>query len=305
MVAVLNDVILPESIVEGNVRGSQQRKNVRASNQAGFVKANIVWRDTLRRFELGFAPMFVSDWQAIEGLFEVTEGGAYGFLMRDPKDSNAAEAAGLPMPYAGGEVGAIGFGYGVPTYHLYKRYSVVGSARTKDRRITRPFEVTVKRGGVAVTEGAGAGQIDIDTDTGIVTFVADAASAVSSVTVGATTQVTLAGAISGLIVGKRLYLSGLTGADAALLNGLSHAITAVASSTYTVSTNTAGKTITAGSGVGAKYPQASEALAWSGGFYVPVQFESDSIDWETLASGEEDDRLFAGRSISLVEVRES
>jgi uncharacterized protein (TIGR02217 family) len=215
MVQVLNDVLLPESLVEGNIRGTQQRKNMRSANQAGFVKANVLWTTTLRRYEMGFAPMFAADWQAIEGLFEITEGGAFGFLMRDPKDGLVSDDQGLLMPYASAEVGALGVGYGVPSYRLYKRYAVAGSTRTKDRRITRPDAVSVLRGVSPVTEGAGAGQISIDDDVGLVTFVADATSAAVSITVGATTQVELTGAIAGMTAGKRLYLSGFSGADGA------------------------------------------------------------------------------------------
>jgi uncharacterized protein (TIGR02217 family) len=305
MVQVLNDVLLPESLVEGNIRGTQQRKNMRSANQAGFVKANVLWTTTLRRYEMGFAPMFAADWQAIEGLFEITEGGAFGFLMRDPKDGLVSDDQGLLMPYASAEVGALGVGYGVPSYRLYKRYAVAGSTRTKDRRITRPDAVSVLRGVSSVTEGAGAGQISIDDDVGLVTFVADATSAAVAITVGATTQVELTGAIAGMTAGKRLYLSGFTGADAALVNGHSHVVNSVAGSTYTLGTNTAGKAITLGSGVGAKYPQASEALTWQGSFLVPVQFESDSIEWDALAGGSEDQRVFSGSSITLVEVREA
>jgi uncharacterized protein (TIGR02217 family) len=228
MVAVLADVLLPEPIVElAGLRGRNSRNNRRTANQAGYVQANIVWTETLRRYELGFIPMTQAEWQTIEAIHEVTAGGAYGFLMLDPKDSAVAAAAGLLQPLlAGANVGTIGHGYGLPTYQLHKRYQVMDGTRTRDRRITRPTGATVLRGGSPVTVGVAAGNCALDAATGIVTFVADASSAASVITVGATTSVQLAATI-GLAGGDRMYLSGFTGADAALVNGLSHPVSGV------------------------------------------------------------------------------
>lgn len=49
---------------------------------------------------------------------------------------------------------------------------------------------------------------------------------------------------------------------------------------------------------------AVESLSWSGRFYVPVHFLDDSIDWEMLAGGSMDQRLLAGPSVVLQEIRE-
>ena len=137
------------------------------------------------------------------------------------------------------------------------------------------------------------------------TFVADATRTVSSVTVGATTQVVLSSAISGLVITTgKLWLQGLTGTHSALLNGLAHTITNISGSTYTLATNTAGKTITAGSGQGHKYPQPTETLTWSGLFYVPVHFRDDDLNWDLEAGGPRDLRIVTVPSTYLDEVRE-
>jgi len=289
------------------VRGRNRRRNTRTMAANGQGKINIDWARTLREYELGIVPMRAASWQTIEGLHEVTEGGAYGFLMRDPKDSSVAAADGLLYPYNSGLLGAIGLGYGVPSYRLYKRYTSVGSTRTKDRAITRPMATPVLlRGGIAVTHGASAGNIAIDYDTGAVTFVADSSSTVTAFTAGATTQITLTAALSGVAVGERLYLSGLLGTSATTLNGLSHAITAITGgglNVYTLSVSTTGLTWT-GSGSGYAYPQSTETLTWSGNFYVPVHFANDDIDWELVAAGQSDIRFLAGPSVVLHEVRE-
>ena len=302
---VYSDVILPNSIVAAGVRGKNLRMNARAQTQGGYETVNAIWTRTLRQFELGIVPMQHDQWQALEGLFEVTDAGTFGFLMEDPKDNTTASGAGFMQPLLSGvTVGTIGLGYGLPTYQLLKRYTSAGSTRTKDRNIKRPKAApALLRGGSPVTLGAGAGNAAVDTTTGIVTFVADSSSTVTAVSVGATTNVTLTGALAGIGIGDRLYLAGLTGTDAALLNGMSHAISGLSGAVYTLSTVTTGKTITA-AGSGYKYPQASETLTWTGGFYVPVHFVNDMIDWDLVLSGPYDGRLMAGPSVLLQEVRE-
>lgn len=306
-IVIYNDVILPDRIMRAGVRGKNIRKNRRASAENAQMKINVQWSKTLRQYQIGIVPLDLADWQLLEGLFEVTDAGAYGFLMQDPKDVIVDAAAGLLYPYTTALVGAIGLGYGVPVYKMYKRYTAIGSTRTRDRAITRPqLTPTLKRGASTVVLGAGAGQAAINYDTGAVTFVADSSSTVTNVTVGATTQVTLTAALAGLAIGGRLYLSGLTGSGAGTLNGASHAITNITGGSlnvYHLSTVTTGLTITA-AGSGYKYPQASEALTWGGRFYVPVHFANDEIDWSLVRPGPEDSRLMTGPSVILNEVRE-
>jgi uncharacterized protein (TIGR02217 family) len=307
-ITVYNDVILPASVLSAGVRGKNARRNTRTMTANGQGQINVDWSRTLREYQLGIAPMPVTTWQTIEGLHEVTEGGAYGFLMQDPKDSAVAATEGLLYPYnTSALLGTNGLGYGIPAYKMYKRYTSVGSTRTKDRSITRPQTTpVVKRGGSTVTHGAGAGNIAINYDTGTVTFVADSSSTVTAVSVGATTQVTLTAALSGVAIGERLYLSGLTGTVASTLNSLSHAITNITGgglNVYTLSVVTTGLAWS-GSGSGYAYPQSTETLTWSGNFYVPVHFANDEIDWELVKGGPADGRYLAGPSVTLLEVRE-
>lgn len=302
---IYSDVIMPNSLISAGVRGKNIRMNERSQNQAGFDTVNIIWNKTLRQYELGTVPLSVDLWQTLEGLHEVTEGGAYGFLLEDPKDCSVV--GGLLYPVVAGAVGGtIGFGYGVPTMKMYKRYTSAGSTRIKDRQITRPRAPSaLTRGGMAVTLGAAAGNASVDADTGTVTFVADASQALSSVTVGASTVLNFAngtGMVAAMSVGERVYLTGITGTAATALNSLSHVISAKGATSLTVSTSTAG--LTAAAGTAFKYPQASEALGWSGRFYVPVHFMEDSIDWDLVSAGQSDQRLMAGPSVVLIEVRE-
>jgi hypothetical protein len=292
---VYADVIVPNSVIAAGVRGKQIRKNTRTTAMNGTVQVNIDWSRTLRQYELGVIPMPAAQWRAIEGLHEVTDGGAFGMLLQDPKDSGVLITEGLLQAYSATTtalLGTMGTGFGTPVHKLHKRYTSAGSGRTKDRAITRPWasSFVLKRGGSTVTLGAGAGNAALDATTGTVTFVADATSAATGITVGATTQVVTTTNPGTLTIGQRIYLTGFTGADAALVNGQSHLISNVTGAgpfTFTLATVTTGK-----------------ALTWQGNFYVPVQFANDEIDWELVASGPVDARLLAGPSVTLLEVRE-
>ncbi|MGQ2994288.1 MAG: hypothetical protein ACT6R2_18730 [Blastomonas fulva] len=307
-IVVYDDVIVPYSVVRASASGRLRRKNDRTVNQGGYATVNVVMDQTLREYTLGIRPMFLADWMKVHGAYEVTDAGAYGMLLEDPTDSRVSATEGALMGYmVGVESGTLGRGNGTPRYGLRKIYTAFNSTRARARMITRPKgSPVVRRNGVPVPIGAGAGNIALSAAPVYVTFVPDATRSVSSVTVGATTQIVLSSAIAGLVTTTgKLWLQGLSGADAALLNGLSHTIVGIAGATYTLATNTAGKTIAAGVGQGHKYPQPTETLSWSGDFYVPVQFASDEMDWDFLLHGEYDDRLIAGPSVPLIEIREA
>lgn len=306
-ITVYADEILPVSMMTAGVRGRNIRRNTRTMARNGRMQINVDADITQRQFEFGSVPLQPAQWQVLEGLHEVTDGGAFGFLLSDPKDHIAPAGTGLLQPYTTAAVGTIGLGYGVPTYRLHKRYTAIGGARTRDRRISRPFAaVPLTRGGSPVTYGASAGNAALDTATGTVTFVADTSQAISSITIGASTVLNFASGtpvVAAFSVGQRVYVSGVTGTAGDVLNGLSHAITAKGATSLTISTATTGLAVTA-AGTAAKYPQSSETLAWSGGFYVPVHFQSDQIDWDIVRGGPYDGRLVAGPNVVLVEVIE-
>lgn len=308
-IVVYSDVIVPDEVIHAGVTGSQTRENDRSRNKGGFSTVNAVRDVTTRSFQLGVVPMETGLWELVEAMYEVTDAGTYGMLLRDPKDSVVSGSRGALMGYmAGVQSGVSGRGNGGPLYILQKLYSPEGTTRTRARDITRPLGApAMLRGGTPIVVGVAAGNVSLATGPVYVTFVPDATRTVSGVTVGATTQVTLSSAISGLVTTTgKLWLQGLSGADAALLNNLAHTITNIAGAVYTISTNTAGKAITAGSGQGHKYPQPDETLTWSGSFYVPVHFRDDNLDWAMVAAAEDpEDRLVQGPSVYLDEVRES
>jgi uncharacterized protein (TIGR02217 family) len=266
----------PDEVAAWALGGPQFKTDI-AEAVSGDEKRNIVWTYPRCRWNIGAGLREIKDAQATIAFHRNTYGRALGFRFRDPFDNAADHTSGV--------LGTTGLGTGLPAYQLYKNY-LVGS-QAANRKIVKPVigSIAVKRGGVLQVQGVAAGNYAVDYTTGIATFVADATSGASSITVGATTQVQLAGAIAGLGIGGLLYLSGFTGADAALVNGLAHTISGVSGSTYTLATNTAGKAVTLGAGAGAKYPQASETLTWSGSFDVAARFDNDELDLQLDEGG--------------------
>jgi uncharacterized protein (TIGR02217 family) len=124
-VTMLNDVYMPRMVMSAGIRGKSIRNNHRTRVDSGKEYINIGWDQSLREYEVGFVPMRREAWQAIETLYEVTEGGAYGFLMEDPKDSTTTVDTGVVADLGSGE------------YQLYKRYEY-SATRYKDRAIRHP-----------------------------------------------------------------------------------------------------------------------------------------------------------------------
>lgn len=289
------DEPLPDDIRYGMVAVAGWKTDV-VVLASGHEQRNQQWDNARRRYDLAYTRT-QAQVDTLVAHFHAMRGRANSFPLTDPADYSAT--------VANGALGT-GVGTGLPSYQLNKTYT--SGATTTTRAITRPRSgrVTVYRGGVAVTAGAGAGQIAIDTTTGTITFVADASSAASSITVGATTEVVLASNPGTLVAGQKLYLTGFTGADAALVNGLAHTISSVTGAgpyTFVLATNTSGKVITLGSGAGRKYPQASETLTWAGEFYTPVRYDVDEITATMLEAGP-GRRMYSIQSLPVIEVRE-
>jgi|GEM_PF-1187576 len=163
-ITVYADVIMPNSVISAGISGKLIRKNRRAAAQDGRQQITAIWSNTLRQFTVGTCPMTVAQWQALEGLYEVTDAGTYGFLMQDPKDCSADHTTG--------KVSAMGVG-SPDTYQLVKRYTSVGSSRTKDRTIRRPKAV----GFILKISGAPTTSFTLNADTGVLAIPAQPAAA--------------------------------------------------------------------------------------------------------------------------------
>jgi uncharacterized protein (TIGR02217 family) len=293
-----HEVRLDDGLIVYGAAGGPQFSTTVVRVASGAEQRNANWARPLGKWELGERLLTRSELQTLQDFFMARLGRAHGFRWKDHGDYQATTAQGL--------LGA-GTGTGLPTYQLVKRYA--DAAAGLDRPIRKPVtgSVAVQRGGLPVSFGAAAGNIALDAATGIVSFVADATSAASAITAGATTQVVLAGNPGALVAGERLYLTGFGGADAALVNGLAHTVSVVSGTgpyTFTLSTNTAGKTLTLGSGAGHAYPQATESLTWSGQFDVPVRFDADALSYRfDAADAISGQALFWLYSAPIVEIR--
>lgn len=306
MIEVLPDVIIPECVFTPDAGGARTRLNDRSMNSGGWATANAVRDITLRTYDLAVKTMTLEAFQAIIGLWEVTDAGVYGMLLRDPVDSQVLDTEGVMQGTTLGAFnGTLGFGNGTPNYVLAKGYSPSGTTRMKGNPITwLDGTPQLFRAGSPVTIGVSAGNASISAGPSSVTFVADATRTVSSVTPGVTTSVALNSTI-GLSIGDYLWLQGLSGADADLLNNQAHEITNIVGAVYTLDTNTSGATITVGSGAAHSYPQPDESLYWAGNYFVPVQFATDDLSWTLMLGGDYEDRLIASPGVSLIEVRQA
>jgi uncharacterized protein (TIGR02217 family) len=273
--------------------------------RSGAEQRNANWSRVRWRADAASAVRTLADFAAIEKFFYAVGGRLHGFRVRDYGDYIHDSAGGspvlIPLDTDGYAIGTAGYGYGVATYQIAKRYTA--GALSHDRWISKPVSgsVSLTRAGSPVTLGVSAGNAAVASTTGVVTFVADQSQAISTHTPGAAHVITLGTAFSpNASVGDRVWVTGCGGADAALINDQSHAITNVASAAITISLVTTGKTITGGT---AKlYPQPDETLAWAGQFDVPVRFDTDQLDRQMIAkTGNE--YVAQAISIPLVEVR--
>lgn len=200
-----------------------------------------------------------------------------------------------------GMLGTGGAGTGAKTYQMYKNY--VKGAQSAQRVIQKPVSPCVfLRNAAPLTVGASPGNISVDYATGLVTFVADDSEAITGHTVGASHQFTTANDVTGLVIGKAVYITGVSGNAATLLNGAAAGSLTITGKTgagpytWTVAVNTTG--LTASGGTASIYPQASDALTWTGDFDVPVRFATDQKN-----AGMDPGGLVSWSSIPLVEVR--
>lgn len=301
---VLSDVILDECVFLANAGGTRMRQNDRTSNQGGYVTVNAIRDVSLMQYALGVKPMGAAiEWQEVVAVYEVTDAGAFGFLIKDPVDQYVSDG-GLQGYMLGAEFGVPGFGNGGPVYGLRKLYKPLSTSRTKARAITRPDGApAITRGGTPVVVGSGAGNISFSSAPVYVTFVPDATRTITSVTVGATTEINIGTTIP-VVINGRLWIQGMTGSGAALLNNKSHLVIGISGSTYTLAVDTTGATINV-SGQALKYPQPDEALKWAGAFFVPVHFASDDMNWDLVRPGDFNERLVQGMSVTLMEIREA
>lgn len=264
----------------------------------GVEQRNQNWQQARHRFSFAHVGLDQARHDAIMDFFHAAAGAANSFRVRNWFDYRLTATNSGLRGFNGAQLGTRGAGFGAAAYQVRRHHTAGGVNR--DRDITKLVSgVQILRNGSPVTVGAGAGQIAINLLTGVVTFVADQTRSVSSITTGATTIVNLASAFSpNLNAGGRLWLSGVTGTNAAALNNLSHPIISVSTAQITINTATSGSL---SGGTASFFPQPTDTLTASGEFDLPMRFSGDEATIEILRGGP--DPLYQWQGIELIEVR--
>jgi uncharacterized protein (TIGR02217 family) len=268
----------------------------------GKEQRNQRWSQIRWAADAASAVRTMTDYKALEDFFWVVGGRANTFRIRDYADYTAVVANGLLQPRLNGyPTGTTGYGAGLATYQLIKRYTK--GSYTHDRQIVKPVsgQISLFRGGQPVTLGSGVGQAQIDYTTGAVTFMYDQAFPVSSHTVGAEHKFTFNSTFNpNFTVGEKVWISGVSGTAATLLNNLPLTVTVVNGADVSVSVNTTGKTATGGAG--SMFVQVDETLTWSGQFDIHVRFDTDRLD-RNLIIPQNGDVIVQANTIPLIEDR--
>jgi len=287
----------PDDIAVGAEGGPEWLTQI-VAQLSGFEQRNAAWPVPRRRYTVTLLNRDADDtYQAMSFMLVIAVGRANGFRFKDFLDFEAEAGDGLL---------GTGIATGSPTYQLVKRYTY--SVYTHDRDITKPVAgtVIVERSGYPAVVGGSplnAGEIEINTVNGVVTFGADAIASVVQVGVGATTVVELDAQI-GLAVGQKMWVTGVGGTAGEILNDAAWTVLSIGSpaSSYVLQVSTSGTTW-GGGGTGAKYPQASETLTWTGEFDVPCRFDIDRMRAAVTVGGQPENRRATWDSIEIIEIR--
>lgn len=254
------------------------------------------WTQSRIRLDVGRRMMNAADTATLDAFFRVVKGRAYGFRIKDWTDYQVTTGNGVLTPTQGAN-GSI--------YQLGKFYQQ--GALSEMRAISKP--VVGSTGLYLNASALSTLAYSLDTTTGLVTLQPQSPfphGAVSSIAVGATTNVTATATIAGVSVGDYVTVQGAAGADNGLVNNVPAQVTAIAGAVYTLNVNTTGKSISGISSATtlARYAQGTDVLAWSGQFDVPVRFDADEMKKQVMdRNGTAGDLLVNWDSIPIVEIR--
>jgi len=151
-----HEVQFPADISFGAVGGPQFKTTI-VTLDSGHERRNIDWSVARGEWDVQHGLKDQADIDALIAFYRAREGMAYGFRFKDWSDYTLARQA----------IGATDGS--TATYQLFKRYS---SLVEYDRAIAKPVAGTVQVwvNNVAIPEGAGAGEFQVDTAAGIVTL---------------------------------------------------------------------------------------------------------------------------------------
>jgi uncharacterized protein (TIGR02217 family) len=155
------DIPFPPCIAFG-IECDPEWQTVIATTAAGYESRNLNWSQARHSYDASFAIRTAADHQLVREHFHLARGRLHSWPLLDPTDHDCALEDGVvsePEPGA---------------FQLYKRYG--SGAFAYDRKITRPFGVTIYLGSNVLGESDYA----LDETTGLVT-IADSNADINSV----------------------------------------------------------------------------------------------------------------------------
>lgn len=159
-----HEIRFPASLSMGALGGPERRTEI-VTLASGHEERNTPWAQSRRRYDAGLGLRSLDDIATLVAFFEARRGQMVGFRWKDWADYRS----GLPSRAISFDDQRIGTGDGVSrSFALVKSYAS-GPAR-EVRPITKPVEGTVLAG-VGDQELAEGDHFEVDTATGLVTFV--------------------------------------------------------------------------------------------------------------------------------------
>ncbi|WP_396189774.1 DUF2460 domain-containing protein [Flavobacterium sp.] len=231
------------------------------------------WKFSRGSWDLGGRTLREVETQEIVAFFQARGGMARGFRFKDFSDYK---------DNGNGRIGRVGNNNvmastidGSTFYNMFKQYNSAGQLYY--RRIYKPVnnKIIVKKGGVLVPIGMGAGQCQIDYTTGIVRLTPIKRLHIQSIAKDDQGTITTDTAHS-LTDGERV---GLNVPSVPELHQRSFSIKVQNATKFTIYENTTDYSNYTGDGYAEQDDKGGQALTWEGEFDVPVRFNTDKIDF--------------------------
>lgn len=156
----------PDNMAYGS-RGGPVYSTAVTVVQSGFEQRNTLWAQARHEYDASFAIKSRADIEAVRDFFNAMRGRFHGFRFKDFFDFTSAADNGTPTDTDQ----SIGTGDAAEVdFQLVKNY--IKGTETLVRDIKKPVTgtVVVAVNGSPITEGPGAGEFQVDTTTGIITF---------------------------------------------------------------------------------------------------------------------------------------
>jgi len=236
----------PENIAYGAIGGAMFSTDVVVLG-SGFEQRNVNWLEARGKWDVSHGVKLKAEMNVVIAFHRAMKGRAHGFRFKDWSDFQVTVADGLLLQVTD-ESGKF------QITKIYQAGSLIDY-----RQIKKPVAGTMTffRNGSPITVGAGAGQISVDTTTGIVTFVPDTTKTIDANIAKTITGLSKAnpGSVTavghGFTSGDKIKITGVVGMTE--VNNLYFTITVVDADHFTIGVNTTSYTTYISGGTATKY----------------------------------------------------